>query len=496
MRKSVTGLPVIIFLIFSSLLLSSCTRLLGWGVLLWSTDNPFIPSGTVLPVYIRSNIDQVWVVGIPEEYRTAERGTNKFELPLWQIEFSGRKKAAQERAAAFSEYAHTYAETDQDGLPIRDDPDNSARRVYRLKMGQIIKILSKARGNPAISASGDPLPGDWYRVLTEDGTIGYCFSYRLRLFEHTQGPLALIPANAGNAEEDPDLEIVLSKTWYPESYGTMVNNRRIDLEDLSRKWQFSPGQDTGIAHIYLPTLDKTFPYTGIRSAGSRTWRFEGAALQMSLRSDTTLAVQYTENGGAQRTALFVSLPMDIGDLILQETDRRQALFQNLYTQGPEFNSTNYGTLSFTEDGGFGWSGYNLLVPQIIPSSVLGSGTVMMDLFLAPALQDRYDGAFSLRFNVAGGGNARVIFIYTLDVQGLRIEYVPMDNMDGLLISRRSMSPTVIYFFRSDPGPDYLPEPDYDDTEIDSYFYPDLSEDADLYPGYDPEAEGSEETPEY
>jgi hypothetical protein len=490
MRKS--ALPVILLLILSSLLLNSCARLLGWGVLLWSIDDPFIPSGTILPVYIRSNIDQVWVVGIPEEYRTAERSTNKFELPLWQLAFSGGKKAARERAASFSEYAHTYAETNQDRLPIRDDPDNSARWVYRLKMGQIIKVLSKAKGNPAISASGDPLPGDWYRVLTEDGTTGYCFSYRLRLFEHTQGPLALIPSDAGNADDDPDLETVLSKIWYPESYGTMVNNRRIDLEDLSKKWQFSPGQDTGIAHIYLPTLDKTFPYTGIRSAGSRIWRFEDAALQMSLRSDTTLAVQYTENGGAQRTALFVSLPLDIGDLIMQETDRRQALFQNLYAQGPEFNSTNYGNLSFTEEGRVLWSDYNLLVPQVVPSSVLGSGMVMMDLFLAPVLQDRYDGAFSLRFDAAGGGSARVIFIYTLDAQGLRIEYVPMDNVDGLLISRRSMSPTVIYFFRKNPP---QPSPDseyseYDDAEMDFYFYPELEADAELYPDYDTDAEDS------
>jgi hypothetical protein len=375
-------------------------------------------------------------------------------------------------------------------------------------MGQIIKVLSKAKGNPAISASGEPLPGDWYRVLTDDGTIGYCFSYRLDLFEHTRGPLGLVPA-ASNAEEDPDLEMVLSKTWYPESYGSMVNARHIDLADLSKKWQFSPGQDTGIAHIYLPTLDKTFPYTGIRGAGNRSWRFEGAPLQMSLRSDTTLAVQYSEDGGAQRTALFVSLPIDIGDLIIQETDRRQDLFQNLYTQGPAFNSTNYGTLSFIEDGKFTWSGYNLLVPQIIPSSALGSGTVSMDVFLAPALQEWYDGTFSLRFDVAGGGSARVIFIYIMDTQGLRIEYVPMDNLDGLIVPRRSMSPMVLYFFRKEPlqpNPDSGLSPDsgygtYDynyDTNADtnSYFYPDLNLDADLYPNYDTGNEPYQSYPGY
>jgi hypothetical protein len=503
MRKSApTGLAVVLFLMFWSLLTSSCTRLLGWGVLLWSTDDPVIPSGTVLPVYIRSSIDHVWVVGIPEEYRFVGTDNNKFELPLWQLEFLGSKRAARERAAAFSEFAHTYAETMQDGLPIRDDSDNGARRVYRLRMGQIIKILSRVQGNSAISATGDPLPGDWYRVLTEDGTTGYCFSYRLRLFEHAQGPLTLVPAGPGNAEEDPDLEMVLSQIWYPESYGTMVNTRRIDLDDLSKKWQFSPGQDTGIAHIYLPTLDKTFLYTGIQSTGNRTWRFDGAPLQMSLRSNTTLAVQYSDGDGVQRTALFVTLPINIEDLILQETDRQQALFHNLYTQGPVFISANYGTLSFAVEGKFSWSGYDLLVPQIIPSSALGSGAVHMNLFLSPSLQEQYNGAFSLHFNAVGGSIAKVNFIYMLDTQGLRIEYVPMDNLDGLIVSRRSMSPLVIYFFRKEPvqgsdsGAGFTPVPGFYDLEPDSNFYPEFDTDPDLYPEDDAPEYFFDDNPEF
>jgi hypothetical protein len=66
--------------------LSSCSRRLGWGILLWTSEEPAIPSGTVLPVYIRSNIDKVWVVGIPDGFRT-QGGLNKFEVPLAQFEF-------------------------------------------------------------------------------------------------------------------------------------------------------------------------------------------------------------------------------------------------------------------------------------------------------------------------------------------------------------------------------------------------------------------------
>jgi hypothetical protein len=432
-----------------SVLLGSCSRLLGWGVLLWSTEDPAIPSGTVLPVYIRSNIDQVWVVGIPALYRRTDQETDKFEIPLWQLELSGRKAAARARAAEFAEYAGLYAETIQDGLPIREEPDNAARRVYRLRMGQIIKILDKAEGSPAISATGDPLPGDWYRTLTEDGVVGYCFSYRLRLFEHTGGPLALGPVEPAPPQEDSELERLLSRSWHAEWYGTMISNGRIDLEDLRKRWRFTPGADTGIAHLYLPTVDLSFSYTGIQNIGSRAWRFEGAPLQMRLQSDTALTVQYTENGGALRSAIFVTLPMELEDLIAQETERRLALFRNLYAQGPSFESANYGVLSFTENGRFTWTGNNILVPQIIPASALGSGSVDMGLFLGSGLEERYTGAFTLRFDGIAGPGVDLHFMSALDDQGLRIEYVPPENLEGVTVMRRAVPPTILYFFKTE-----------------------------------------------
>jgi hypothetical protein len=422
-------------------------------MLLWSAEDPAIPSGTVLPVYIRSNIDQVWVAGIPKTYQRPEDPVDKLEIPLAQLELVGSKGAAEKKAQDFAPFALTYAETLQDGLPIREAPDNSSRRVYRLRIGEIVKILSPARGNPAISTTGDPLPGEWYRVLTRDGNTGYCFSYRLRLFEHTGGPLT--PTQTAPEEaEDPELDRLLARTWSPEWYGTMINSGRIDLEDLSRQWRFFPGHDTGMARIYLPSLDRTFSYTGIRSTGNRSWRFDGASLQMSLRSDTTLEVQYTENGGTLRTLLFVALPVEVEDMIVQETVRRDGLFSALFAQGPAFNSANYGALSFSEDGRFTWTGYDLLIPGVIPPTALESGAVVMGLYLDNALSGRYDGAFSLVFDCietteAPGSGIAVHFMYTLDTQGLRIEYVPESSLNGVTVTRRASSPMVIYFFKAE-----------------------------------------------
>jgi hypothetical protein len=437
------------------LLLPSCSRQLGWGILLWSADDPPIPSGTVLPVYIRSNIDQVWVVGIPNVYRSGKKdGINKFEVPLSHFELVGSRKKAAGRAAAFAQYAVTYAENLQDGLPVREETDNGSRRVYRLRTGEIIKVLAQVEGNAAIGTTGDPLPGDWYRVMAEDGTIGYCFSYRLRLFEHAGGPLTVVQADQA-AAEDPELDRLLAKTWSAESYGTMANARQIDLAELERHWRFSPGQDTGMAHIFLPNLDKTFSHTGIRAIGTGVWRFEGTTLQMNLRSDTILAVQYTEPGGALQTHIFVALPAEVDDLIMQETARRDGLFENIFQQGPEYISNNYGTIIFGEEGDFVWTDYGLLVPQVIPAATQGSGFIEMDLYLSAELQNLYEGAFSLHFNGPGrtarsqvsGAGLTARFMYAPDAQGFRIEPVDEMNVDGVTVMRRGTSPLVIYFYR-------------------------------------------------
>jgi hypothetical protein len=156
-------------------------------------------------------------------------------------------------------------------------------------------------------------------------------------------------------------------------------------------------------------------------------------------------VQYTEPGGALQSLVFVALTAEVDDLIMQESSRREDLFRAMYEQGPAFISNNYGTLSMGEDGAFTWTGNRLLIPLVIPATALQSGSVAMDLYVAPTLRQRYEGAFTLRFN---GTPTPVRFMYSFDTQGLRIEYAPDTSMDGNLVARRASSPTVIYFYRA------------------------------------------------
>jgi len=401
----------------------------------------------MLPVFIKSNIDHVWVVGIPEELRKDKKSPKKTEIPLPQFEFTGSKRKAIKRAEAFARYAPVYAENLQDGLPIRENPDNSARRVYRLRTGDTLKILDIAKGSPAISANGDPLPGDWYKVLTRDGITGYCFSYRLKLYDNYNEPIQA--AQVTRREADPDLDIVMSRTWSPESYLQMVSSRRLNIAELEKNWRFDPGQDTGIAKILVPGIDKEFVHEGIYADGERAWRFEGTNLQMHLRSNTMLAVQYVENTGGMRTLLFVSLSASVKDLIIQENARRESQFSAIFNQGPVFTSNNYGTITFSQSGEFSWDDFDLLVPHLIPLDATGNGRVLMDLFLTPSFEDRYTGACTFRFANVPASKNRVRFMYSLDNQGLRLEVVPDYAVEDIIVTRRSSSPMVLYFYRED-----------------------------------------------
>jgi len=430
--------------LISVLVFSSCSQRLGWGVLLWSTDEPPVLSGTVLPVYIRSNIEQVWVVGIPETLIRDKNDTDKMEIPLDRLAFVGSKKKAILWAEDFAEYAHIYAENLQDGLPIRDHPDNNSRRVYRLRLGEIIKVLSKVQGVPPISASGDPLEGEWYKVLTRDGVTGYCFSYRLRAFNYSEWQPQSADIVQNEAVHDPDLDMIMSRRWSPESYLQMINSRQINISELERHYRFDPGQDTGIAKIILPDVEREIVYEGIYPDGERTWRFEGSSLQMSLRSNTSLAVQVTENTGVRRTFNFVALSSDVNDLIVQENARREGQFSEIFNQGPVFTSNNYGTITFTQTGGFVWTGFDLLVPQLIPEDARGEGRVYMDIFLASSIIDRYTGAATFRF---ADVNINLRFMYSLDNQGMRLEVAPNNTIENSTVMRRSPSPMVLYFFK-------------------------------------------------
>jgi hypothetical protein len=429
-----------IALVVVSFFLCTCSKVIGWGVLLWYTEDPPMPSGTVLPVYVRSNIEELWVVGIPAKYRTEGKEMLEVSLPL--LELAKNKRAAEKRVEEFGEYVQTYAETVQDGLPIRDAPENNSRRVYRLKLGEILKVLGKAEGIAAISSTGSPLPGDWLYVLTKNGVAGYCFSYKLKLFEHEAGVLAQEPREIDTVG-DRELDLMLSRPWYPESYGVMAASGKVNLGDFSKRWGFDSGTESGTAHVFFQGGDLTFPYRRIVKE-SGAWVFEGSSLKISFRSESSILVRW-EEAGKDREEVFVTFSENLDNIIRRETERREALFQAIYGNGPSFHSVNYGTINFRSEQRFTWNGAAQLPAGMLSEAALGSGAVDMGRFLEGEPDGAYSGVLALVFDTVSGEHDELTFLYSLESQGMRLEYVPPANLHGFTVTRRDPQAPVIYF---------------------------------------------------
>ena len=162
-----------VLLAFSLVLISSCSKIMGYSVLLWNIPEKGLQDGDVVPVYIRSNISHVYVIGTSE---------GKFEVPLWQLTEPVSKSKVNKLKNRYADYSHKYATVALDGLPMRAEAVNTAKQVYRLRKNETVKLLYKVKGQAPMTG-GKPLEGEWLKILTSDGTSGCCFSYNLRPFE-------------------------------------------------------------------------------------------------------------------------------------------------------------------------------------------------------------------------------------------------------------------------------------------------------------------------
>jgi len=416
-----------------SLFFLSCTGHIGYGVVTWSIPEQALTAGDIVPVFIQSNIGKVFVAGVGKGSRT------RVEIPLWQLKLYKSKSLAKKAAAVMEEYRYTYATVKLDGLPIRALPENTARQVYRLKEGQKIKIVRKGEGTP-VFAGNSPLEGDWFEVMTDDGSSGWCFSYNYTLFDErtsTDGAVA-----ATDTGPDTVLENLLARSWYPDLYRKMIQDNQVDISRINPAWGFFPGGEAGIARLETSESVLTFPYSSIAKAEDGVYRFEGTSLVVQARRSDSIVVQYTDDNGMPQALYFTSLDTSPEMLVENERARRADILAGIRKAGPRFVSGNYGVIQFLEEGRFLWSGYQLLSPAVIPSGSGGGGTVEARCFLSEPLVSAYTGVLSFRFESTGRW---IHFLYNLTTQGLKLEQVSDSNIKDSIVLSQNLTPTVVFF---------------------------------------------------
>ena len=424
-----------LFLLAFFSVVMACGSTLGYSVVLWNDSENQLQDGTIVRVYIRSNISHVYVIGLPESNK-------KVEIPLWMLTEPTNMKKAKRIAARYAEYEHTYASVKLDGLPIRAEAVNTSKQVYRLREKEIIRVLYKGKGQAVTNGKGN-MQGEWLRVLTSGGTQGWCFSYNLDLFQADAQGLSQ-NKNSDSVVEKADtlLDAVITKAWYPEQYLDMIQNKRIDPSRMDATYGFGIATDYQTIRLALQSTSLSWKYSGIEKASDKVYHFAETPVTMTVRNENEIAVQFTDNDGIIKSQNFVALSENISALLQEEINRRSKELEQLRLFGPSFSSSNYGKLSFREGNLFTWSGYNLLVPSIIAKSAKGNGTVSVNYFISSSLKTSYDGILTFRFNEMA---KEVNFLYKMTGDGLRLEDATQAQISNGVVVSRSSSPLVIFF---------------------------------------------------
>ena len=433
------------FLSILASLFISCSGTIGWGVVMWNIPEKKIADGTVVPVYLKSNIEHIYVIGVPYS-------DEKIEVPLWQISEPTSKSKAVKLSQKYREYEKQYARCALDGLPIREASVNTSKQIYRLRKDEIIRLLFDGEGTAPTTGS-QALEGKWISVLTHDGHTGWCFSHNLRQFTmNDDGSFGAGAEEAQVKETDTALEAMLSSEWYPDYYNRMITSREINLDEMQASFKFDPGVQSGTVHIGWPGLSASYPFHGITKTENSTYKFDETPVQVTLRSGKLITVQYTDKKGKPRSYNYITLPpdKDINQIIADEIEERNARFRNLKTLGPDYRSSGYGTLTFSDTSSFSWTNFNELVPSVISTSAKNTGTVSFKYFVPKTLRARFDGIITFKFD---GQEKEVNFFYKSENNGLRFTLAnvtktmnEITNTDSATVTL-AVNPEVIYFSR-------------------------------------------------
>ena len=408
-------LKILFILPFFLVPLVSCSRSLGYSVVLWSDAEHNLEDGQIVKVHIKSNIFHEYVI-------TAPGTDDKFEIPVWQLTDPESKSKAQNRAKKFAEFEHIYAVVKLDGLPVRAETVNTSKQVYRLRKDEIIRVLYRGNGQSVSNGKTD-MEGEWLRVLTESGTQGWCFSHNLELFTagiDVKSSVQLAKADDETEKVDEVLENALKKRWYPESFDTMIKSERIDLEKMNPAFGFDFGTTSGSITLRTAEDDYSWDFGGISKLYGRQYQLDGTKVNVTIRDENAISVQFFDSNRKIRALNFVSFAddFDMEKVIADEQTRRDGIIAKIVRAGPQFTSSSYGTIFFSRDGYVTWLDNTLLVQQgLVDAQSANNARVSSEFFLQKSLTASYDGVLTFTF----GGTRSVNFFYKLTDAGLRLE---------------------------------------------------------------------------
>ena len=417
--------------------ISSCSAREGWAVILWPPEGSALQHGALVPVYFLSNITKTYAVGVPGSRA-------KEELELWRVELYATKGKAKAVASEYAGIASLFGVATRDGLLLREKSDNKSEQVYRLKIGQEVKLLGQVKGE-AVETGGVQLEGTWYRALAGDGTTGFIFSNQLTFWDAKDGPKPLIAIE--RPETDETLSKLFSIVWRPDYFDSMVASGLLDLAAYQPRYGVFSYSVRKQIRVERPEFSRAYNYTSIarKDDGSYELQPSGAAFAFTASEGllftppaadvppAALEKAKEERGeDAVVSYLFINHKSDIQGVIAGEERKRMARLSAFVAKGERYESDSYGVLIATRSARFTWVEYGSLSPSIIPEGAGGTGSIVMDMFLSPDLIGTWDGAFTLYFE--GGTKPAVRFAYRHDGKTLYLAYLPPELVKSAVLT--------------------------------------------------------------
>lgn len=372
-----------------ALLLVACGPTpLGYGVVLWS-DGGALPAGAVILVLEESSIENRYLV----RPGAAERGAEPVPVARWRVRVFPEPEQAAAFAAGYAPFAASYGYAARNGLPVRAAASATADIVYKLRAGEVTKVLERSAQPEQVGV----YENYWYEVLAADGTVGYTFGEFLPVFESGGDPHA---EAARLLAEDATLEQLLATVWRPDEFRAMVVTGRYDLNRFRAEYGLFPDPAAQVFRLVTAAGTREFAYESIERVGDGRYVLlledTVSRLRLTLQSATRLAVTYAD-GARTVTRIFAALRSDVTELIAAERARRDQRYARLLARGATWRSTGYGTIELDADSGYRWRGFQALVPGLVPAGLPGTGRV--DFRYAPGeeLAGRYDAVITFLF---------------------------------------------------------------------------------------------------
>ena len=440
MKKHARTLGKLFIICFAAgvlaVLLCGCgSRTVGYGVILWSDNEGLLPTGTVVPVKEQSRISNTYTIAPPVVGTNDSKPPKKIDIAQWRVSFFNDKKAADAFRKTFKPYVGVYARSDRNALPIRSEANPNADMVYKLRQGEIMKVLKKS-DQPSNEAGRESY---WYKVLTKAGVSGWVFGYLLSVYDQGTGGLAGLP----QPDIDPVLANIESTDWRPSYFVQMINSGMYDLSRFKPEYGFFPDPQNKRFKLVLPEYSIAFDYTGIQRVDFNRYTVEGTSLLITVRSDTELSLQYSYKGKIT-SAVVEKLDTKIEDIIKAEQKRRDDLYTTFLDHGNILSSNAYGEIRLGAGKSFTWTDFQPLVPNVIPRTATGSGAVAFPLYLNDSLKQSFDGVIT--FDMNGTDNTQdASFLYAFAAGGVRFTYVPPRDIKENVVQRESFSPLIIFF---------------------------------------------------